>query len=435
MAANKKTKMIEKPDQTPEGRKKALDAALKKIEKDFGKGAIMLWGEVPLQDIDVFSTGSLKLDKALGVGGFPKGRIIEIYGPESSGKTTIALHAVAEVQKNGGTVAYIDAENAIDKQYAQNLGVDTSKLLLSQPDTGEQGLEIANELAASGAIDLIVVDSVAALVPQSEIDGSVGDSHVGLQARMMSQALRKISGALNRTGTTTIFINQLRDKVGVTFGSAETTPGGRALKFYATIRLDVRRVSTNKDKDKNAISNNVKVKVVKNKVAPPFQEFEVELIYGEGISPISELIDLGVDTGIIDKSGAWYAYDGEKIGQGKVKAMEYLKEPDNKNILDTIREKVRTELGIIGDNQPNSDDNNSEKETVEKTTTSAKPSKTKTTKKAATTTTEKEPTENKVPTSQKASDDTDEDLSALIDDDEIAVMESKLLDESLKEDE
>ncbi|MDR2661278.1 MAG: recombinase RecA [Lactobacillaceae bacterium] len=336
--------MAEKKD-TKNNRDAALADALKKIEKDFGKGSIMRLGENTHTQVETVPTGSLKLDIALGVGGYPKGRIVEVYGPESSGKTTVALHAVAEVQKAGGTAAYIDAENALDAKYAQALGVNVDELLLSQPDTGEQGLEIADALIKSGAIDLVVVDSVAALVPRAEIEGDIGDSHVGLQARLMSQALRKLAGNLNQTGTIAIFINQIREKIGVMFGNPETTPGGRALKFYSTIRLEVRRGTQIKD-GTDAVGNNTNIKVVKNKVAPPFRTAAVDIIYGKGISQTSELIDLAVDKDIIDKSGSWYAYKEEKIGQGKEKAANWLEAPEHKEIYNTILEQVRNSFGI-----------------------------------------------------------------------------------------
>ena len=303
----------------------ALDQVLKDIEKQFGKGAIMKLGDNKHMELDVTPTGSLTLDIALGVGGYPKGRIIEIYGPESSGKTTFALHAIAEVQKNGGRAAFIDAEHALDPSYAKNLGVNINELLLAQPDTGEQALEICEALVRSEAVNIVVIDSVAALVPQAEIDGEMGDSHVGLQARLMSQALRKLSGTINKTKTTAIFINQLREKVGVMFGNPETTPGGRALKFYSTIRLDVRRSEAIKNGDK-VIGNKTTVKVVKNKVAPPFRTAVVDIMYGEGVSKLGELLDLASDCNIVEKSGAWYAYKGEKIGQGKENAKNFLKE-------------------------------------------------------------------------------------------------------------
>ena len=295
---------------------KALEQVLADIQKQFGAGAIMKLGEQSHANIEVTSSGSLLLDKALGVGGFPKGRIIEIFGPESSGKTTIALQAIAEVQKNGGTAAFIDAEHALDPVYAKNLGVNLNELLLSQPDTGEQALEICEALVRSEAVNIVVIDSVAALVPQAEIDGEMGDSHVGLQARLMSQALRKLSGTINKTKTTAIFINQLREKVGIMFGNPETTPGGRALKFYSTIRLDIRRAEQIKNGDQ-VIGNKTVIKVVKNKVAPPFKTANVEIMYGEGISREGEIIDLASELGILEKSGAWYSYKGEKIGQGK----------------------------------------------------------------------------------------------------------------------
>lgn len=326
-------------------RKAALDAALKKIEKNFGKGSIMRLGENAQTQISTVPSGSLKLDIALGVGGYPKGRIIEIYGPESSGKTTLALHAVAEIQKAGGTAAYIDAENALDSKYAENLGVNIDDLLLSQPDTGEQGLEIADALVSSGAIDVLVIDSVAALVPRAEIEGEMGDAHVGLQARLMSQALRKLSGSINKTGTIAIFINQIREKVGVMFGNPETTPGGRALKFYSTIRLEVRRATQIKD-GTDVIGNNTKIKVVKNKVAPPFKVAEVDIMYGEGVSQTGELIDLAVEKDIVDKSGSWFAYNGERIGQGRENVKKYLETDEHASMRQEIYDRVRSAYGI-----------------------------------------------------------------------------------------
>ena len=317
---------------------KTLEQVLLDIEKQFGKGAIMKLGEGGLKDIDVVSSGSLALDIALGVGGYPKGRIIEIYGPESSGKTTFALHAIAEVQKTGGKAAFIDAEHALDPVYAKKLGVNINDLLLSQPDTGEQALEICEALVRSEAMSIIVIDSVAALVPQAEIEGEMGDSHVGLQARLMSQALRKLSGAINKTNTICIFINQLREKVGVMFGNPETTPGGRALKFYSSIRLDVRRAEQIKQ-GTDVIGNKTVVKVVKNKVAPPFKTAEVDIMYGEGVSKEGEIVDIASNLGIIDKSGAWFSYYGEKIGQGKENVKLLLKE--NKALFDEINSKVR----------------------------------------------------------------------------------------------
>ena len=320
---------------------KTLDQVLADIEKQFGKGAIMKLGEKGVKNIDVVSSGSIALDQALGVGGYPKGRIIEVFGPESSGKTTIALHAIAEVQKNGGRAAFIDAEHALDPVYAKKLGVITDDLLLSQPDTGEQALEIVEALVRSEAMSIIVVDSVAALVPQAEIEGDMGDSHVGLQARLMSQALRKLSGVINKTNTICIFINQLREKVGVMFGNPETTPGGRALKFYSTIRLDVRRseqIKVNGD----VLGNKTVIKVVKNKVAPPFKTAEVEIMYGEGISKAGEVIDIASNLGIIDKSGAWFSYKGEKIGQGKENVKLVFK--NNPALFKEIEDKVRNDL-------------------------------------------------------------------------------------------
>ncbi|MGO2266485.1 MAG: recombinase RecA [Vagococcus salmoninarum] len=324
-------------------RKVALDAALKKIEKSFGKGSIMKLGEKIDTQISTVPSGSLALDVALGVGGYPRGRIIEVYGPESSGKTTVALHAIAEVQRNGGTAAFIDAEHALDPKYAQNLGVNIDELLLSQPDTGEQGLEIADALVSSGAIDIVVVDSVAALVPRAEIDGEMGDAHVGLQARLMSQALRKLSGSINKTKTIALFINQIREKVGVMFGNPEITPGGRALKFYATVRLEVRRAEQLKI-GTDIIGNRTKIKVVKNKVAPPFKVAEVDLMYGEGISKAGELIDMASDRDIVDKSGAWYSYKEERIGQGRENAKRYIL--DQPAMFAEIESRVRNEFGI-----------------------------------------------------------------------------------------
>ena len=324
-------------------RQTALDNALKKIEKSFGKGSIMKMDEQVNTEIETVSSGSIALDEALGVGGYPRGRIIEIYGPESSGKTTVALHAVAEVQKMGGKAVYIDAENAMDLSYAKALGVDTSDLILSQPDTGEEGLQIADMLVTSGAIDIIVVDSVAALVPRAEIEGEMGDAHVGLQARLMSQALRKLSGSINKTRTIAIFINQIREKVGVMFGNPETTPGGRALKFYSTIRLEVRRAEQIKS-GSDIIGNRVKIKVVKNKVAPPCKVAEVDIMYGEGVSKTGELLDMAVEKDIIKKSGSWFSYGDDRIGQGRENAKTYLKEhPD---MMKEVTAKVRAAYGI-----------------------------------------------------------------------------------------
>ncbi len=322
---------------------KALEQVLADIEKQFGKGAIMRLGSDEHLNIETISSGSLSLDIALGVGGYPKGRIIEIYGPESSGKTTFALSAIAEVQRNGGRAAFIDAEHALDPVYAKNLGVKIDELLLSQPDTGEQALEICEALVRSEAVSIVVIDSVAALVPKAEIEGEMGDSHVGLQARLMSQALRKLSGTINKTKTTAIFINQLREKVGVMFGNPETTTGGRALKFYASIRMDIRRGEAIKQGDK-IIGNRTNIKVVKNKVAPPFKSAAVDIMYGEGISREGEIIDIATDLNILDKSGAWYAYNGEKIGQGRENVKEYLKE--NKDLFNELTAKVREHYGF-----------------------------------------------------------------------------------------
>ena len=324
-------------------RDKALDTALAQIEKQHGKGSVMRLGERPVSQLEVIPTGSIALDLALGIGGLPRGRVVEIYGPESSGKTTVALHAVANAQAAGGVAAFIDAEHALDPDYAHALGVDTDALLVSQPDTGEQALEIMDMLIRSGALDIIVVDSVAALVPRAEIEGEMGDSHVGLQARLMSQALRKITGALSNSGTTAIFINQLREKIGVMFGSPETTTGGKALKFYSSVRLDVRRIETLKD-GTEAVGNRTRVKVVKNKVAPPFKQAEFDIVYGQGISREGSLIDVGVDQAIIKKSGAWYTYEGDQLGQGKENVRSFLR--DNPDLANEIEKKIKEKLGI-----------------------------------------------------------------------------------------
>ena len=320
------------------GKEKALELALSQIEKQFGKGSVMKLGEFKTMDVEAIPTGALSLDVALGIGGIPKGRIIEIYGPESSGKTTLALHMIAECQKRGGEAAFIDAEHALDPVYAKHLGVDIDNLIVSQPDTGEQALEIAEALIRSSAIDLVVVDSVAALVPKAEIDGDMGDTHVGLQARLMSQALRKLAGVLNRSNASLVFINQLREKVGVLFGSPETTPGGRALKFYASVRLDIRKIEAIKQ-DSEIIGNKVKVKVVKNKVAPPFRETEFDIIYGKGISKSGNILDLAVNLNIVEKAGAWFSYKGERIGQGRENAKKYLE--NNPELMAELEEKVR----------------------------------------------------------------------------------------------
>jgi len=319
-------------------KRKALEIAMGQIEKEFGKGSVMKLGEYKGMNVESIPTGALSLDVALGIGGIPKGRIIEIFGPESSGKTTLALHMIAEAQKKGGEAAFIDAEHALDPVYAKNLGVDIDNLIVSQPDTGEQGLEIAEALVRSGAIDIIVVDSVAALVPKAEIDGDMGDAHVGLQARLMSQALRKLAGVINKSNSVIVFINQLREKVGIMFGNPETTPGGRALKFYASVRLDIRRVESIKQ-DGNVIGNRVRVKVVKNKVAPPFREAEFDIIYGKGISKSGNILDLAVSLDIINKSGAWFSYNGERIGQGRENAKSYLE--NNPKMMDEVETKVR----------------------------------------------------------------------------------------------
>ncbi|AHI00063.1 recombinase RecA [Kutzneria viridogrisea] len=322
---------------------KALELALAQIDKNFGKGSVMRLGEERREPIKVIPTGSIALDVALGIGGLPRGRIIEVYGPESSGKTTVALHAVANAQRAGGIAAFVDAEHALDPDYAKALGVDTDALLVSQPDTGEQALEIADMLVRSGALDILVIDSVAALVPRAEIEGEMGDNHVGLQARLMSQALRKMTSALNNSGTTAIFINQLREKIGVMFGSPETTTGGKALKFYASVRLDVRRIETLKDSG-DAVGNRTRVKVVKNKVAPPFKQAEFDILYGHGISREGSLIDMGVEQGILRKSGAWYTYDGDQLGQGKENARRFLLE--NPDVANEVEKKIQEKMGI-----------------------------------------------------------------------------------------
>jgi len=338
MAANSRSTVERAGD-----REKSLEAALIQIERQFGKGSVMRLGEETRAPVEVIPTGSIALDVALGLGGLPRGRIVEIYGPESSGKTTVALHAVANAQKMGGIAAFIDTEHALDPDYAKKLGVDTDALLVSQPDTGEQALEIADMLIRSGALDVIVIDSVAALVPKAEIEGEMGDSHVGLQARLMSQALRKITGALNQAKTTAIFTNQLREKVGVMFGSPETTSGGKALKFYASVRLDVRRIETLKD-GTDAVGNRTRVKVVKNKMSPPFKVAEFDILYGVGISREGSLIDLGVEQGIVRKSGAWYTYEGDQLGQGKENARNFLRE--NEDIALEIEQQIKDKLGI-----------------------------------------------------------------------------------------
>jgi recombination protein RecA len=324
-------------------REKALEAALAQIERQFGKGSVMRLGQEERPPVEVIPTGSIALDVALGIGGLPRGRVVEIYGPESSGKTSVALHAVASAQKNGGIAAFVDAEHALDPEYAKRIGVDIDALLVSQPDTGEQALEITDMLIRSGAIDVVVIDSVAALVPRAEIEGEMGDSHVGLQARLMSQALRKLTGAINQTKTTAIFINQLREKVGVMFGSPETTTGGKALKFYASVRLDIRRIETMKD-GTEAVGNRTRVKVVKNKMAPPFKVADFDILYGQGISREGGLIDMGVEQGFVRKSGAWYTYENDQLGQGKENARTFLKE--NPDMANELEKKIKEKLGI-----------------------------------------------------------------------------------------
>lgn len=338
-------------------KKKALEMAISQIEKQFGKGSIMKLGQDSKLNVEAIPTGSLQLDIALGIGGVPRGRIVEIFGPESSGKTTVALHIIAQAQKDGGSAAFIDAEHALDPSYAKKLGVDIDNLIVSQPDTGEQALEIAEALVRSGAIDVIVIDSVAALVPKAEIEGEMGDSHVGLQARLMSQALRKLAGAIKKSNTTAIFINQLREKVGVMFGNPETTPGGRALKFYASVRLDVRKIETIKSSDE-IIGSRTRVKVVKNKVAPPFRTAEFDIMYGEGISKESNILDVGVSSDIINKAGSWYSYGDIRLGQGRENAKEYLK--NNPEVADEIETKIREKFGLRMEKASNVKDNNEE---------------------------------------------------------------------------
>jgi recombination protein RecA len=324
---------------------KALDAAMSQIERAFGKGSIMRMGQRPGDEqIEVIPSGSLGLDLALGIGGLPRGRIVEIYGPESSGKTTLALHAIAEAQKRGGTCAFIDAEHALDPTYARKLGVDVDNLLISQPDAGEQALEIADTLVRSGAVDVLVVDSVAALVPRAELEGEMGDSHMGLHARLMSQALRKITGSVSRSNCMLIFLNQIRMKIGVMFGNPETTTGGNALKFYASVRLEIRRIGQIKERDE-VVGNQTRVKVVKNKLAPPFRQVEFDIMYGEGISKVGELLDLGVKAAVVEKSGAWFSYDSQRIGQGRENAKQFLR--DHKDIADTIEKRVRDQSGVV----------------------------------------------------------------------------------------
>ena len=337
-----------------EDKLKALDAAISQIERQYGKGSVMKLGDPAAQmNIETIPTGSLSLDIALGLGGIPKGRIIEIYGPESSGKTTVTLHMIAEIQKRGGIAGFIDAEHALDPVYAKNIGVDVDNLYISQPDCGEQALEITETMVRSGAIDIVVVDSVAALVPRAEIDGDMGDSHVGLQARLMSQALRKLTGVISKSNCTVVFINQLREKVGVMFGNPETTTGGRALKFYASVRMDVRRIESLKQSGE-VTGNRTRVKVVKNKIAPPFKEAEFDIMFGEGISKEGDILDLAAEIGVINKSGAWYAYDGNKIGQGRENAKQYLK--DNPQVCEVVEAKVREHYGITGDETVNESD-------------------------------------------------------------------------------
>jgi recombination protein RecA len=352
--AQKKAENSSAQDRLRQQREAALNTALKQVEKTYGKGAAMRMGDGPVQNVQVIPTGSLALDLALGIGGLPRGRIVEIFGPESSGKTTMALECVANAQKAGGVAAYIDAEHALDPEYAKALGVDVDNLIISQPDSGEQGLEIADMLVRSGALDVIVIDSVAALVPKAEIEGDMGDSHVGLQARLMSQALRKMTGALAQANTTAIFINQLREKIGVFFGNPETTTGGKALKFYSSVRLDIRRIQTIKKGDE-AIGNRTRVKVVKNKMAPPFKQAEFDILYGKGVSRSGSIIDMGIESGIIKKSGSWFTYEGDQLGQGRENVRQFL--DDNPGLADELDHKIRQAYGLI---PPDADDSSTD---------------------------------------------------------------------------
>jgi recombination protein RecA len=364
-------KVVNSPKELDKDKQKALEAAIGQIDQNFGKGSVMKLGQKDQAlDIEAISTGSLSLDIALGIGGLPKSRIVEIYGPESSGKTTLALQVIAEAQKTGGVCAFVDAEHALDPTYARKLGVDTSELLISQPDTGEQALEIADTLVRSGAVSVLVVDSVAALTPRAELEGDMGDTHVGLQARLMSQALRKLTGSISKSNTMVIFINQIRMKIGVMFGSPETTAGGNALKFYSSVRMDIRRIGAIKEKDE-IIGNQTRVKVVKNKVAPPFKVVEFDIMYGEGISKMGELIDLGAKANIIEKSGAWYSYKGEKIGQGKENAKQYLK--NNANIAAEIEMAIRANAGLISEKLEGNPITKEKTEEVSEVTDKAKP--------------------------------------------------------------
>ena len=366
MAKSTEKSSVEKINDKSE-KAKALDVAMSQIEKEFGKGSVMKLGEFKTMNVEAIPTGALSLDVALGIGGIPRGRIVEVFGPESSGKTTLALHMIAEAQKRGGEAAFIDAEHALDPVYAKHLGVDIDNLIVSQPDTGEQGLEIAEALVRSGAIDIIVVDSVAALVPKAEIDGEMGDAHVGLQARLMSQALRKLAGVINKSNSIIVFINQLREKVGIMFGNPETTPGGRALKFYASVRLDIRKIENIKE-DGEVKGSRVRVKVVKNKVAPPFREAEFDIIYGKGISKSGNILDLAVNLDIVEKSGAWFSYNGERIGQGRENAKKYFE--DNPKIMDEIEQKVRDNYNeafekSLADDAPKSEETEDEADDFE----------------------------------------------------------------------
>ena len=373
MAEKKKSAPVSTGPVKPEDKKKALETALAQIEKNFGKGSAMRLGDKPPQDVEVIPTGSLALDMALGIGGLPKGRIVEIYGPESSGKTTLALHVVANAQREGGVAAFIDAEHALDPVYAKKLGVDTDSLIVSQPDNGEQALESADMLSRAGALDVIVIDSVAALVPKAEIEGEMGDSHVGLQARLMSQALRKMTGALAQAGTTAIFINQLREKIGVFFGNPETTTGGKALKFYASVRLDIRRVQTLKSGDE-AVGNRTRVKVVKNKMAPPFKSAEFDVLYGEGISKEGSVLDMALQCNVVKKSGSWFTYDGDQLGQGRENVRQFLK--DNPAVTEEIENKVKAAFGLIDMSEGESDGDSAQDAPAGEAAKPAKASKT-----------------------------------------------------------